>query len=177
MPSPVVAGLALVALAPVLLGQGLCPPSGLLLTTTGGRLGDPFSLGLSGTPLVSGLLAFDVAGGPVGTPIGTLCIGLTPATQLLPFALPASGTFSISGTAPTTTDSSPWRSMRTPSGPRVTTHVPTRERISSRSHPVFWVMRLASYLLENRMSAPSMRGRIRSPSPNASCCEGSARNR
>ena len=34
-----------------------------------------------------------------------------------------------------------------------------------------------SYSLENRMSAPSIRGRISSPSPNASCCEGSARNR
>ena len=66
--------------------------------------------------------------------------------------------------------------MRTPAGPRVTTHVPTRESTSSALQPVFWVMRLASYSLENRISAPSISGRIRSPSPKASCCEGSARN-
>ena len=67
--------------------------------------------------------------------------------------------------------------MRTPAGPSVTTHVPTRERTSSALQPVFWVIRLASYSLENRISAPSMSGRMRSPSPKASCWDGSARKR
>ena len=73
-------------------------------------------------------------------------------------------------------DSSPLRSMRTPAGPSVTTQVPTRASTSSADQPVFWVISAASYSLENRMSAPSISGRIISPSPNASCWVGSATN-
>ena len=40
-----------------------------------------------------------------------------------------------------------------------------------------WVIRAASYSLEKRMSAPSISGRIRAPSLNASCWDGSATNR
>src|SRR6185436_17074488 len=75
--------------------QSPCGPSGLSLMTTGGRLGDPFSLTLSGTPLVSGVLGFDLAPGPVTTPIGSICLGLSPALQTFPFTLSAAGSTGI----------------------------------------------------------------------------------
>ena len=66
--------------------------------------------------------------------------------------------------------------MRTPSGPRVITWVPTRERISSADQPVLDSIRWDSYSLENRYAAPSTSSRIISPSPKASCWLGSATN-
>jgi hypothetical protein len=74
-------------------GQGSCPPSGLVLSTSGGRLGDPWSAGLTGTPGVSGLLGVDVLPGPAASPIGTVCLGLSPASgfpgALRSYALPS----------------------------------------------------------------------------------------
>jgi hypothetical protein len=38
-----------------------CPPNGMVLSTAGGRLGDPFSLSLSGTPKLILLGALKIA--------------------------------------------------------------------------------------------------------------------
>lgn len=81
-------------------GQATCPANGLTLATSGGRLGDAVSLSLTGTPSVSGVIGFDMAPGPVATPIGTVCLGLTPALVTAPFSLDSAGTWSYSGTLP-----------------------------------------------------------------------------
>lgn len=81
-------------------GQATCAANGLTLSTSGGRLGDPVSLSLTGTPFASGLFGYDPAPGPVATPIGTLCIGLSPALQTAPFVLDPAGTFAVAGTLP-----------------------------------------------------------------------------
>jgi hypothetical protein len=77
-----------------------CAPLGLTLTVTGERLGDPFSLVLQGTPAASGILGFDVSGGPVQTSIGTACLGLTSQMQTSAFTLDPQGTFGITGMIP-----------------------------------------------------------------------------
>ena len=99
---PVTTALAIVLLAAGYTGaQSVCPGNGALtLATTGGRLGDPFSLTLSGTPNVSGLLGFDLAGGPVITALGNVCLGLSPAMQLQSFTLDPAGGFGIAGLVP-----------------------------------------------------------------------------
>jgi hypothetical protein len=76
---------------------GQCAGNGLTLTTMGGRLGDPFSITLSGTPGASGLLGFDLSPGPVLTPVGPVCLGLGAAFQFQPIALDGAGGFGISG--------------------------------------------------------------------------------
>src|SRR5262245_34629770 len=77
-----------------------CPPQGLTLTVTGGRLGDPASLQVTRRPFAPGILAFDVAGGPTPTPAGIACLGLTPQLQLFPFTFGSVGTLSIQATLP-----------------------------------------------------------------------------
>src|SRR6188768_1842107 len=74
-----------------------CPASGLVLSSSGGRLGDVVSLSLSGTPLVSGLLGFDPAPGPVASPIGNLCIGLSQSLVTAPFSLDSAGSYGFAG--------------------------------------------------------------------------------
>ena len=108
--------------------QSVCPGNGALtLATTGGRLGDPFSLTLSGTPNVSGLLGFDLAGGPVITALGNVCFGLSPALQLQSFTLDPAGGFGIAGLVP---PSPPLRGSRCSCRPPRTT---PRSRPGSRS--------------------------------------------
>lgn len=77
-----------------------CQANGLTLGFSGERLGDPFTLTLDGSPGSAGLLGIDTASGPVPTPIGPVCLGLTPALQLLPFALDSSGHFGLGGLLP-----------------------------------------------------------------------------
>jgi hypothetical protein len=77
-----------------------CPPQGMGLQIAGGRLGDHFALSLTGSPQAPGLLGLDLAGGPVFTPFGAFCLGFTPALQLQPFTLNASGSFVLTGTTP-----------------------------------------------------------------------------
>jgi hypothetical protein len=86
---------AWVCLAGVACAQ--CGPNGLALGTAGGRLGDPYAITLSGSPGAAGLLAFDLSGGPVATPLGPICLGLTPALQTMPFTLDAAGGFATTG--------------------------------------------------------------------------------
>jgi hypothetical protein len=78
-----------------------CPPQGLTLTVTGGRLGDPASLQVTGSPFAPGILAFDVAGGPTSTPVGIACLGLTSQLQLFPFTFDSGGILSIQANLPT----------------------------------------------------------------------------
>jgi hypothetical protein len=85
-------------LCSVALGQ--CPSSGLILDVSGNRLGDPCSVTIAGTPSVAGLIGIDTAGGPISTPIGPICLGLSPALLTLPFALDSSGTYALTLTLP-----------------------------------------------------------------------------
>src|SRR5688572_10155261 len=98
MRKPIQSVLVLALLSAALLGQ--CPSNGLVLTFSGERLGDPWGLSLYGTPGVSGLVGVDETGGPVLTPIGPICLGLTPNLQLLSFALDGTGQFSMGGLLP-----------------------------------------------------------------------------
>jgi hypothetical protein len=75
-----------------------CPGSGLSIT--GGRLGDPWSIALTGPPSAAGVLASDAAGGPVATPFGTVCLGLTPSLVTTLLSLDATGNFAMSGVLP-----------------------------------------------------------------------------
>ena len=77
-----------------------CPANGLTLATTGGRLGDPYSLTLTGPPAASGIFAVDTAPGPLSTPLGTICLGLSAALQTAPFTLDAAGSFTVTGVIP-----------------------------------------------------------------------------
>src|SRR5262249_30260548 len=91
---------AILSFGQAALGQG-CPASGLTLTMTGGRLGDPYMVSLSGTPGVSGLFGYDLSAGPVTVPpVGTICLGLTPALQVIPFALGPAGNAEFGGVLP-----------------------------------------------------------------------------
>jgi hypothetical protein len=75
-----------------------CGGSGLSIV--GGRLGDPWSLAISGPPNAGGILASDVAGGPVLTPFGVVCLGLTPGLVTMPVSLDPLGAFGQSGVLP-----------------------------------------------------------------------------
>jgi hypothetical protein len=75
-----------------------CPGSGL--SVMGGRLGDPWSIALTGPPGAAGVLASDASGGPVATPFGTVCLGLTPSLVTTPLTLDATGNFAMSGVLP-----------------------------------------------------------------------------
>ena len=77
-----------------------CPANGLTLATTGGRLGDPYSLTLTGPPAASGLFAVDTAPGPLSTPLGTICLGLSAALHTAAFTLDAAGSFTATGLIP-----------------------------------------------------------------------------
>lgn len=80
--------------------QAPCPANGLTLQASGGRLGDPWSFTMNGPVSSFGLLGLDLAQGPTPTPIGTVCIGVTPALALLSFTTDAQGRASIGGQMP-----------------------------------------------------------------------------
>jgi hypothetical protein len=77
-----------------------CPPQGMTLTVDGGRLGDPWSLFLNGPALAAGVLGFDLDGGPVATPVGSICLGLTPNLVLWPIVLGPTGDYALGGYVP-----------------------------------------------------------------------------
>jgi hypothetical protein len=77
-----------------------CPPRGLTLQSRGGRLGDSWSMELSGAPNVPGVVAFDVTPGPVQTPFGTLCLGVTPLLRVFTFVLDGAGRGAVGGLLP-----------------------------------------------------------------------------
>jgi hypothetical protein len=98
MRNPLAVLVVLALLSAAVLGQ--CPSNGLTLTFAGERLGDPWALNLYGAPGASGVLAVDDTGGPVLTPIGPVCLGLTPNLQLLDFQLDGTGQFGMGGLLP-----------------------------------------------------------------------------
>ena len=75
-----------------------CPGSGL--NVVAGRLGDAWSLGLTGPPGAAAVLASDASGGPVATPFGFVCLGLSPSLVTMPATLDAAGHFGLSGVLP-----------------------------------------------------------------------------
>lgn len=75
-----------------------CPGYGL--SVVGGKLGDPWSFSIFGPPNAPAILATDVASGPVGTPVGAVCLGLTPAIATLPVTLDSTGAFAQAGILP-----------------------------------------------------------------------------
>src|SRR5688572_28420927 len=74
--------------------------AGAGLSVTGGRFGDAWSIGLAGPPGAAAILASDLAPGPVMTPFGTVCVGLTPSLVTQPLTLDPAGSFSVTGLLP-----------------------------------------------------------------------------
>jgi hypothetical protein len=93
-------GAVLLGIAIPVVGFAQCAANGLTLVEQGNRLGDWFSVSLTGTPGVPGLLGVDIAAGPLTSPIGTLCIGQSSALQLLPFTLDPAGHYLLTGILP-----------------------------------------------------------------------------
>src|SRR5712671_1545395 len=80
--------------------QSPCPPQGLTLATHGGRLGDAWSIDMVGTPSALGVVGFDLAAGPVVTPIGTICLGLSPQLVTLLFTFDPAGHAAVGSVMP-----------------------------------------------------------------------------
>lgn len=80
--------------------QAPCPARGMTVAVHGGRLGDTWSVEMTGRPLAFGILGFDLAPGPVLTPIGTVCLGLTPNLVTLGFTFDAAGVAAINRLMP-----------------------------------------------------------------------------
>jgi len=77
-----------------------CPPQGITLNASGGRLGDAWRVDVHGSPSVAGFCGLDLSPGPTPTPIGTVCLGLGPALQVLPFVADAAGHAVFGGLMP-----------------------------------------------------------------------------
>ncbi|HEX5053870.1 MAG TPA: hypothetical protein VFZ65_18980 [Planctomycetota bacterium] len=99
MRRPVAGVLSLLAAASIACAQ-TCVSSGVSVAAEGGRLGDPWRVDVHAGPLLVGVLGLDLAPGPVVTPIGTICLGLTPALQLHTLFFDAAGTASLGGVMP-----------------------------------------------------------------------------
>jgi hypothetical protein len=80
--------------------QAPCPPQGLNLLASGGRLGDRWTIDLGGPASTFGLLGFDLQQGPTPTPIGTVCLGVTPLLSLLSFTTGPLGDAHFQGIMP-----------------------------------------------------------------------------
>lgn len=77
-----------------------CQGQGPLLNVTGGRFGDPWSVGLSGPPGAAAILGVDPAPGPIATPFGAVCVGLSGGLITTPVTLDAAGNFATGGLLP-----------------------------------------------------------------------------
>jgi hypothetical protein len=86
---------ATLALTVAATAQAPCPARGMTLAVHGGRLGDQFSVDMTGSPSAIGFLGLDLAPGPTVTPIGTVCLGLTPAVSTQLFQFDAAGAASF----------------------------------------------------------------------------------
>jgi hypothetical protein len=80
--------------------QPPCPSRGITLLASGGRLGDGWRVDMAGPASVPGLLGLDLAPGPVATPIGTVCLGLSPALQVLAIQFAGNGAANFGGVLP-----------------------------------------------------------------------------
>ena len=95
----IVLALAITALGPA---QSPCPPLGVSVNASGGRLGDAWRVDAICAPTVLGVFGLDLAPGPTATPIGTICLGFGPDLWLLAFLSNAAGTASVGGVMPPT---------------------------------------------------------------------------
>lgn len=77
-----------------------CAPQGMTLDMIGGRLGDGYTIELTGTPLVTGLVGVSLGAGPTPLPFGTFCLDIVPLPVLIPFALDGTGAQSVQGVLP-----------------------------------------------------------------------------
>ncbi|HZN39995.1 MAG TPA: hypothetical protein VFD82_14385 [Planctomycetota bacterium] len=77
-----------------------CPSMGVSVDASGGRLGDAWRVDIQASPTVFGVLGLDFAPGPVPTPIGTICLGLTPSLLTVAFATDPSGAAAFTGLLP-----------------------------------------------------------------------------
>jgi hypothetical protein len=77
-----------------------CAGQGPLLDVEGGRAGDDWRLSLGGYPNALAAVGVDVAGGPVSTPLGTVCLGVTGSLVTSLVTLDATGSFTVSGRLP-----------------------------------------------------------------------------
>lgn len=100
MQRALLAALAASSVAELASSQGVCPPQGLGVAAYGGRLGDAWHVDIGGTPSVLAVIGIDVAPGPVPTPFGTICLGLTPNLQIAAVVVNAVGFASIGGVMP-----------------------------------------------------------------------------
>ncbi len=87
-------------LAPALSAQGTCLPQGLTIDVEGGRIGDPLVFDILGTPSTSGLMGVDYGGGPVATPVGTICLDLSSMFFSFPISTGPTGVSTFSTIAP-----------------------------------------------------------------------------
>ena len=78
-----------------------CPGSGLTMTVSGGRLGDPFAVTTAGAPPgAPGLFGVSVTGVPTATPYGFVCLGALNNAVLTPVTYDGSGASVFSGILP-----------------------------------------------------------------------------
>jgi hypothetical protein len=91
---------SVLALASVPAASQIPTCGGTGLSVSGGRFGDAWSIGISGPPGAAAVLAADAAPGPVPTPFGPVCLGLSPAFAAMPLTLGPAGSFATSGILP-----------------------------------------------------------------------------
>lgn len=96
----VLRALTLSLTAATALAQGPCSARGITLQAGGGRLGDAWSVRLTGTAGTLGVLGFDLQPGPTATPIGTVCLGLTPLLATTWFVFDSVGLAAAGGVLP-----------------------------------------------------------------------------
>jgi hypothetical protein len=77
-----------------------CPSVGVSVDASGGRLGDTWRVDIQASPTVIGVLGLDLAGGPIPTPLGTICLGLTPALVTGAFVTDPAGAAAFTGVLP-----------------------------------------------------------------------------
>jgi hypothetical protein len=92
---PFLLAVATLASTVAVTAQAPCPARGMTIAAHGGRIGDQFSIDMTGTPSAVGILGLDLAPGPTATPIGTVCLGLTPVCSTLLFSFDAAGAASM----------------------------------------------------------------------------------
>src|SRR5262245_36069854 len=100
MSSPLSNVLAALCLTAIALAQSPCPAVGVTVDASGGRLGDTWRVDIQASPTVPGVLGLDFAPGPVPTPLGTICLGLTPGLATGAFLTDPAGAAAITGLLP-----------------------------------------------------------------------------
>ena len=100
MAAPLSCALAAFCFTTVAFAQSTCPAVGVTVDASGGRLGDTWRVNIDASPTVLGVLGLDFAPGPVPTPLGTICLGLTPGLLTAAFLTDPAGTATFTGLLP-----------------------------------------------------------------------------